>query len=226
MGEALAHGVQPASGAFRGARGAGVAAVEEQEVVGGGPLFFGNMLAQFLLDAQGGGASPGYQGETVADAEDVGIDGQGGLAEGYGLDDIGGLAAYTGEAGERFERVGHFATVFFDEHSCSADERFGFVVGKSYALDVFENRFRIRRCHYFRGGEVGKERGRNYVDTLVCALRRQDYGYKQVKRGVVVEFGLCFWHIDRKPIDDVAVPFFFSHIQLVMSMANSLPTSP
>ena len=34
MGEALAHGVQPASGAFRGARGAGVAAVEEQEVVG------------------------------------------------------------------------------------------------------------------------------------------------------------------------------------------------
>ena len=109
MGEALAHGVQPASGAFRGARGAGVAAVEEQEVVGGSPLFFGNMLAQFLLDAQGGGASPGYQGETVADAEDVGVYGHAWLSEGDAEDDVGCLASYSWQGGEGFEGAGHLA---------------------------------------------------------------------------------------------------------------------
>ena len=51
---------------------------------------------------------------AVGDAEDVGIDGDGGLAEGGVEYDVGGFAADAGQGFEGFAIFGDVAFVFFD----------------------------------------------------------------------------------------------------------------
>src|SRR5437870_3210461 len=61
------------------ARLAGIAAVQDQPVMGVQAVFLGYALQKLELDLER--VLAGRQAGTVADAEDVGVDGDGGLAE-------------------------------------------------------------------------------------------------------------------------------------------------
>ena len=164
--------------------------MEEEPIVGGGNVGLGDVAAQGHLGGVGGGARGGYEAEAVADAEDVGVHGEGGLAEGYGLDDVGGLAAYAGEAGEFFEGGGYLAAEVADEHAGEAYEVAGLVVGVGDGLDVGQHVL-LRGCGHGGGGGVGAEEGgRHLVDALVGALGGEHHGYEELERGGVVEFRL------------------------------------
>lgn len=71
-------------------------------MVGSGDYGWRNVLDEFLLYGEGGGAAGGYEAYAVADAEDVCVDGHAWLAEGDAEDNVGCLAAYAWQGGEGF----------------------------------------------------------------------------------------------------------------------------
>src|SRR5262245_57010802 len=82
----------------RPARLADIAAVQDQPMMGMALALRRHHRLEHALDFGGGLA--GSETGAVADPEDMGVDGDGGLAECRVEDDIGGLAA---DAGKRFE---------------------------------------------------------------------------------------------------------------------------
>ena len=60
-----------------------------------GNIFLGYVFYQFTLYFIGRVGLCRDKSQTVAYAEDVGVDGHGGLAEGYALNDVGCLAPYA-----------------------------------------------------------------------------------------------------------------------------------
>jgi hypothetical protein len=49
------------------------------------------------------------------------------------------------------------------------------------------------------------------IDPLIGALCGKDYGYQEVERIFVVQFGLCHRHVFRKMLDKGFVSLFFKH---------------
>src|SRR4029079_136999 len=84
--------------AFRPARLADIAAVQDQPMMGMALALRRHHGVEHLLDLGRGLA--GSEAGAVADPEQMGVDGDGRLAEGGVEDDIGGLAA---DAGQRLE---------------------------------------------------------------------------------------------------------------------------
>ena len=125
----LAQRGQPAGFALGLAGDAGVAAVEDEPVVGDGDERVGDVARELFLDTVGGGAARRDEAQAVAHTEDMGVDSKGGLAPHDGLDDIGGLAPHTGQAHELFQRVGDRASEVAHEHLRHAHQVTGFVVG-------------------------------------------------------------------------------------------------
>ena len=190
---------------------AGVAAVEDEPVVGDGDEFAGDVARELFLDTVGGGATRGDEPYTVAHAEHVGVDGKGGLAPHDGLDDVGGLAAYTGQAHELFERVGDLAPEVAHQHAGHAHQVAGFIVGVGHALDVLEDDLGRGQGHGLGGGIVVQEVGGDHVDALVGALGGEDDGHEEAERAVVVELGLGHGHGLLEVGDDFVVEFFLAH---------------
>ena len=92
----LAQRGQAARVALGLAGDAGVAAVQDEPVVGDGDELAGDVTRELLLHTIGGGATRGDEAQAVAHTKHVGVDGKGGLAPHDGLDDVGGLAPHTG----------------------------------------------------------------------------------------------------------------------------------
>lgn len=69
----FAHQLQTAVVTLRGTCLAYIPSVQDEPVVSNGNLCFRNVFNQFLLYAERSGAFVGYQSQTVADAENVGI---------------------------------------------------------------------------------------------------------------------------------------------------------
>lgn len=80
---------------MRFARGADVAAVKQQPVVGVGDILWRDMPRECLLDFERRVVALADQSESVGHAIYVGIDGKGGFPKGDALDNVGGLTAYT-----------------------------------------------------------------------------------------------------------------------------------
>ena len=99
--------------AQRPARQAGVAAVQDQPVVRVQHVLLGDHLEQLQLDRQRVLAR--RQPGAVADAENVGVDRHGRLAERDVEHHVGGLAADAGQRLQRLARARHLAAVLGDE---------------------------------------------------------------------------------------------------------------
>lgn len=102
----FAHQLQTAVVTLRGTCLAYIPSVQDEPVVGNGNLCFRNVFNQFLLYAERSGAFVGYQSQTVADAENVGIYRHGGFVEDDRLDYICRFASHTGKFHELFQCVG------------------------------------------------------------------------------------------------------------------------
>ena len=66
-------------------------------MVGTRDVVSGDMMGQCQFHLVGRVVVLGYQSQTMGDAIDMGVDGQGLLAEGDAEDDVGGLPTYTGQ---------------------------------------------------------------------------------------------------------------------------------
>lgn len=207
MGEAAAFAM-----GFAG--GTDIAAMEQEPIMGGGYKIGGDMALELHLYAIGRRTGLGYQTEAVADAEDVSVDGEGGLTEGDGLDDIGGLAPYSGDLGEFFQGGRHLTAEAFHEGLAESHEVLGFVVGVTHTLNVFIDHFRCSNSQGFGGRIIVEEAWRDLVDALVGALCGEHNSYEEFKRIGIVEFGFGGFHRTLEKLQYGLVSFFFSHNRL------------
>lgn len=178
---------------------ADVTSVQDEPVVGNGDVFGRNILSQFLLDTERGGATVGNQAEPVADTEHMGVDSHGSFVEYDRLDDVGCLTAYSGQFDELVQCVGNLTVEVLDQHLGHTYQMLGFVVGIGHAAYVVEDNFGRCCSQCFGGREVAKQRRRYQVDTLVGALCRKYDGYQQFERIAVVQFGFGYWAVLAKP---------------------------
>jgi hypothetical protein len=116
------------------ARLADIAAVQDQPVMGVAHVFGRNDADETLLDLFRRLA--GRQAETVADAEDMGVDRHGRLAERHVQHDIGGLAADAGQFRQGVAVVRHLAAMVADQRLAQRDDVLRLVAPEADGADV------------------------------------------------------------------------------------------
>ena len=112
---------------------AGVAAEEDEPVVGAGTKLRGDVALEVAFDGFGGLAL--REAQAVGDAEDVGVDGDDGLVVNDGGDDIGGLAADAGQAHQHIDVGGNGAVEAFLQLAGGFEQVGGFAVGVGDAFN-------------------------------------------------------------------------------------------
>lgn len=130
-------------------------------------------LEQFSFD--GIDILAGGKAGAVAEAKDVGVDGDGRFSEHDIEDDVGRLAADAGQGFEGSAVMRHFAAVFFQQLASSGEDVFclGFV--EPDGLDV------IRQLFFTEGGDllgcrrIAEECAGGEVDALVSGLCRENH---------------------------------------------------
>ena len=144
-------------------------------------------LEQFLLDLERRLA--GRETGPVADAEDVGVDGNGGVAEGRVEHDVGRLAPDAGQRLERRPVLGDHAAMPLDQQATGGDDVPRLGAEQADGLDKFGKAFLAERQHRLWGRRDRKEPRRRLVDPDIGRLRREDDGDQQLERRRVFEFG-------------------------------------
>lgn len=173
--------------AFGAAGAAGVAAVEDEVVVGVVEEGLGDALQEAVLDGAGGGA--GGEAGAVGDAEDVGVDGDGGVAEGDVEDDAGGLAADAGQGFEGGAVLGNLAAVVVEEGLGEGGDVPGFGLPEADGADVGGDAGGAEGGHGGGGGGGGEEGGGGAVDGGVGGLGGEDDGDEEGEGVGEVELG-------------------------------------
>ena len=175
---------QAAFGAFGRASDADIAAVQDQPVVRNVDLFGGNEGDELPF---GGQWRFGVEGKADprGDAEDMGIDGHIRLFIDDGGNDVGCFAADAGQAHQFFDGQRNFAAEFIDQHAGHADQMFRFVIWIGNAANKREQLVKTGLGKRLRIREVPENCGRRHIDPLVRALRREDYRYQKLIRGIV-----------------------------------------
>ena len=108
--------------ALRLARLAGVAAVQDQPVVGVAPEGLRHNLLEPGLDRID--ILPGSKAGAVADTKDVSVDGESFLAEGGVEHDVGGLSAHSGKFLQILSSSRNLGAVIFDQRFAQCDDVF------------------------------------------------------------------------------------------------------
>jgi hypothetical protein len=121
--------------AFRLARLAAIAPVQDQPVMRVVEVVIGDDLHQLVLDLVRG--FPRCQTEPVGDAEDMGVDRHGRLAKGHRQHHVGGLAADAGQGDQLFAGARHLAAEFGDQLFAECDDVLRLVAVKPDGLDIF-----------------------------------------------------------------------------------------
>ena len=85
--------------------------MEQKPVVGIGDVVGRDMSDEGLFHLEGGVVALGDQPQAVGNTEDMGVDSEGGLAEGDTLDDIGCLATNTRQVEKGVHIRRHLALV-------------------------------------------------------------------------------------------------------------------
>ena len=122
-------------GAFGGAGGAGVAAVQNQPVVGIALEGFRDAAQE--VGAHGLWCGAAAEAEAAGDAEDVGIHRDAGVAEGFVEHDIRRFLADPGQGLQAYARAGHLPAVQADELLRQGQHVFGFGAKEADGLEGF-----------------------------------------------------------------------------------------
>ena len=165
--------------AFRFARHAGIAAVQDQPVVGVLFVLIGDELQQALFDFQD--VFAGRQAGAVGYPEYVGIHGNGGLAESGIEDDVCRFPADPGQFFQCLPVLRHIAGMGIDQDMAGLDNVFGFCIVQADRFDI------LLQPLYAQPDELIRRIGRpeqffcGFVDADIRGLRRQDNGYEQLE---------------------------------------------
>lgn len=167
------------------AGGANLAAVEDHAVAEEGPLIGGDEGHEVAFDLDG--VVVDGEAEALAEAANVGVDGDAGGVEGVAEDDVGGLAAHSGEGDEFVHGARDLAGVAFDELLATGLYVAGLVAEEAGGLDEALE-FGEVGVGVVLGGEIaGEEGGRDEVDADIGALRGKDGGDEKLERVLVIE---------------------------------------
>lgn len=183
-------------------------------MVGAGDECVGEMRGQFLLNGVWSGGAVVDEAQTVCDAEDVGIDRKGGLVEDDGLNDISCLASHAWKFDEVVEVVRHLTSEVLHEHLSHTHEVGSLGVRITHTFDVFEDDLWRAGSHDLRRRECLEQGRRHEIHALVGTLSREDDGNKQLKRVLILQLRLDFWHRSLKIVDERVVLFTFTHMIL------------
>ena len=198
---ALADVGDDAALAFRPARLADIAPVQDQPVMRVAHVFFRDDPDEALLDLFGRLA--GRQAEPVADAEDVRVDRHGRLAEGHVEHDIGGLAPDARQLDQKVAVIRHLAAMVADQRLRQRDHVLRLAAPKPDRADVFADLLLAQRHHLLRRVGDVKQRARRLVDAGVGRLRRQHHGDQQREGVPVLEFALGLRPLHRKAAENL-----------------------
>ncbi len=176
--------------AQRLARDARVASVQDQPVVRVQFVVRRDHRFQFLLDLERifSRRQPG----AVADAEDVGVDRDGRLAERDVEHHIGGLAPDARQRLQRLARARHLPAMLGHQPARQLDHVLGLGAEQPDGLDQLAHALLAERDHLFRRVGGREQRGRRLVDAGIGRLRRQHHRHQQRERIDVLELALGF----------------------------------
>src|SRR6185503_16741064 len=134
---------------------ASVTPVQNKPIVRMPFVFRRHHLLQFHFDFER--CFAGRQSGAVSDAKDVRIDGNRRLAEGNVEDDVGGLAADTGQRLQRFARARNLAAMFGDQLLRQRNYIFSLVAEQTDGLDEVAYARFPERSHFLRRIREGKK---------------------------------------------------------------------
>jgi acetyl esterase/lipase len=169
------------AGVAVGATGvADAAAVQDQRVVEEGPPLLWKEFFEVLLDFVGILVPAELQ--PAGEPADMGIDGDGGPAEGVARDHVGGLTADSRQGEQSIVVFGHFTPVEVHDPLSRRHDVLGFVAKQADRLDEGLDLFGTGFGEGRRIGIGGEECRCGGVDADVGGLRREDRSDKQLKR--------------------------------------------
>lgn len=168
--------------------------MEQEPVVGIGNVLDRDMAHELLLDLQGRIGSPGHEAQTVADTIDMGIDSHSGLAEPYGLDDVGCLAPYARQRHKLGAVGGNLAVEVMDQLARHGYQMVGLGVGIAYRTDKLQHIIDLGLSHSLCSRVTGEKGGGNLIDALVGALGTEKRGYQQLESRTKLEFSSNLGH--------------------------------
>lgn len=137
-------------------------------------VFVRRHAQQFLFDFNDGFAW--RQAGAVAEAENMRVDGDCGLAEGGVKYDIGGLAANAWQRFQQGALVRHLAAVLFKQNLAGGDDVPGLGVVKADGLDEFAEAFNTQLPHFVGRGRDGEKSGSRFIDANISGLGGKNDG--------------------------------------------------
>lgn len=135
-------------------------------------VFGGDKLLQFAFNLRYilAWGEPG----PVGNAENMGIDGDGGVTKGGVKNNIGGLAADTWQLFQGFSGFWYLAGVLCKQQAAGFDDVLGLGVVKANGLDVVLQPIKSQCQYFFRGIGLGIKPGSSLVDANIGGLGGQD----------------------------------------------------
>src|SRR5262245_38364682 len=149
------------------------------------PLLFWKYADELIVNLVG--IVRARETQALRDAEDVGIDRDGRLAERIAEDHVRGLEPDAGKRHERIARARNFPAVLVLERLRHRDERAGLRAIEPGRADFLFERGRLGPGVVACPGVLLEQSGRDHVHALVRALRREDRGDQELERGLEVE---------------------------------------
>ena len=145
-------------------------------------------LFEFQLDFQRSLAPS--QTRPVSDAENVRIDRDSRLAERDIEDDVGGLAADSGQDLELVPCARNFAAEVVDQNARGGDDVLCLCVEQADGLDVLLQLFLAKIQHLLRRLDFSEQCAGRFVHPDIGRLRRQGYGDEQRVGVNIFQLGL------------------------------------
>ena len=127
---------------------------------------------------------------AIADAEDVRVDRNRGLAEGDIENDIRSLAAYSGQCLERFTTAWDLTAMLLDQLFRQSDDVLRLGAEEADRFDEFPHPLFAERDHFLRRAGGVEQSGRCFVDSRIGRLCGENYRNEERERIDVGELTL------------------------------------
>src|SRR5262245_65721562 len=168
------------------------------------PLLFGEHVDELIVNLVG--VVRAREAQALRDAEDVGIDRDGRLAERVAEDHVRGLEPDAGKRHEGVARARNFPAVLVLERLRHRDDRAGLRAIEAGRADFLLERGRLGPSVIACPGVLLEQSGRDHVHALVRALRREDRGDQELEWSLEVERDLGVWIGLLQGTDDLPGP--------------------
>lgn len=161
---------------------------------------------------------------SVANSEDMGVDGHGRLMKSGVEHHIGRLSSHPRQSLQGIPCIRHLTAVAIDQEAAGFDDVLGLAVVETDGFNVGRQSFDAEREDGLRGIGDRVQAGGGFVDADIRGLGRKDNGDQQFERAAVMEFGLRIRVAFLKTPEDFG-PFDAIHLIVPVTRIRSLGAS-